>query len=567
MSAVLDFAEPAEADFVDENPFFAPASSDMVDGLIGQYQHARAGIAELAAVMRDHIESKNSVLHYFLEGNRSEERGRHGLQLSAAQLFDEAGAVSALTSAFWSKALALTDVLDLMPQKRRDDWHKSISNPAGISARGSRHSDTPEWEVEPLPEFTEGTVRSTVMELLNMRSLFLAERVDGIFRGLSGEHLTNAPQGFGKRMIISHVLNEHHYSDHSRTGLINDLRCVIAKFMGRDEPKHWVSGRLVDALKGRWGEWVSVDGGALRIRLYKKGTAHLEVHPDMAWRLNMILAHLYPLAIPAQFRQRPTRQTKTVERILRPLPFAVLEILAGMKEGADYSGDPWNMKRRNVRNTRAFEHVDRDKHAKAEARSVIEAVGGVWNKERRWFDFDYEPSEVLAEIVTSGCIPDQKSHQFYPTRERMGRMAVDLAGIEEGQSVLEPSAGIGGLADLLPRESTTCVEVSALHSKILSAKGHRVECADFLQWSQGPGLRGTFDRIVMNPPFDRGQWVAHVERAAPLLSAGGRLVAILPSGARGREILPSLTKQWHGPFNDEFAGVGVSVVVLVAEAP
>ena len=30
--------------------------------------------------------------------------------------------IAALNAAYWSKALAFTDVLDCMPQKRRDDW-------------------------------------------------------------------------------------------------------------------------------------------------------------------------------------------------------------------------------------------------------------------------------------------------------------------------------------------------------------------------------------------------------------------------------------------------------------
>lgn len=75
------------------------------------------------------------------------------------------------------------------------------------------------------------------------------------------------------------------------------------------------------------GEWHVVDGGALRIRVYKKGTAHLEVHPDMAWRLNHALAHLYPLAIPAQHRQRPARRAKDFPLMQRLLPFEVLDLI------------------------------------------------------------------------------------------------------------------------------------------------------------------------------------------------------------------------------------------------
>lgn len=63
------------------------------------------------------------------------------------------------------------------------------------------------------------------------------------------------------------------------------------------------------------------------VRAYLKGTAHLEVHPEMAWRLNMILANLYPMAIPPQFRQKPKRAPKDFVLMDNPLPFAVLSQL------------------------------------------------------------------------------------------------------------------------------------------------------------------------------------------------------------------------------------------------
>ena len=305
MSAVL---ERIDAELVDESTqFFAPVSSDLLDGLLGQYQSTRKRIEAVAEFVNGAMGT--GTIDYFLDGNTSPDRGRHSLSNSAKSLFEAEGAIKALNAAYWSKALAFTDVLDTMPQKRRDEWHKSIRELA-------------------TPDFTEDTARTTIGELLRMRGQFFGERVDGIFRGLSGEHVTNAPEAFGKRMIIARVLTSYDTSDSSTCGLINDLRCVIAKFMGRDEPKYDASLYLVQALKNNWGEWTTIDGGALKIRLYKKGTAHMEVHPDLAWRLNQVLASLHPLAIPAEFRQKPKRRAKDYVLMGRPLPFAVLDVLA-----------------------------------------------------------------------------------------------------------------------------------------------------------------------------------------------------------------------------------------------
>lgn len=520
--------------------FFAPVSTDAISGMVAQYNAVRARIENISSLVTGEMAA---AMSYFLGGN-TDANSRYAAP-SVERLFQAKGAIAALNAAYWSKALALTDVLDLMPQKRRDEWSKSIIE-------------------QNTPDFTEDTVRNTLADLINMRAKFFAERVDGMFRGLSGEHVTNQPQGFGKRMIVARVLNEWGSADYSRAGMINDLRAVIAKFMGRDEPKHNSTEPMINRLRGNWGDWVDVDGGALRIRLYKKGTAHIEVHPDMAWRLNQILASLYPLAIPPEFRSKPKRRVREFNLIRKPLPFSVVDALASMEEATttvpkEERRDFRDNGMRRISKTRVFK-FGASKDAIPEAERVLEAIGGVKQPQGFWL-FDYEPGEVLNEIVVSGCIPDHRSHQFYPTPQRLAERLVELAGIEPHHTVLEPSAGLGGLADLLPKDRTTCIEISELHCKVLEAKGHQVIEADFLTVDSRP----PFDRVVMNPPFSEGRWHAHVEHAASMLQPGGRLVAILPSGAKNRAgLLPGFNKEWHGPFDGEFAGSSVSVVMLVA---
>lgn len=512
--------------------FFAPVPSDLIDSLVGQYQSTRAKINEIADLVMGSASHETSVaMSYFLAGNR-DYHARYSP--SVAHLFRVEGAIAALNAGYWSKAMNMTDVLDTMPQKRRDEWSKSITE----------HTT---------PEFEESTVRATMESLLASRAKFLGERVDGIFQGLSGEHVTNSPMGFGKRMIIGYVLNEYHSVGHSKSGLINDLRAVIAKFMGRDEPKYYVSSRLIESLKSQWGEWVTVDGGALRIRLYKKGTAHLEVHPDMAWRLNSILASMHPMAIPSEFRTKPKRRAKVFTMIARPLPFAVLEVLAD------------SMPRRGEMTVSlSYGMRESARHAWEEAGRILEGIGGVKQKLGD-YAFEYSPREVITEIITSGCIPDQQSHQYYPTPELIAKAAIEMADIGEDDLCLEPSAGQGGLADYLPRGRTTCVEISALHCSILESKGHMVTKADFIEWADKSTAR--FDRIVMNPPFSDGRAKAHVEAAAKLLTAGGRIVAVLPASMREKYGPDGMSVTWSREYAGEFAGTGVSVAIMAGVAP
>lgn len=127
----------------DAATFFAPVSSDVIDGLLGQYQAFRTRIERLAGA----ISEEADAVHYFIEGNFDERK------MSAPrvpELFDAKGAIGALNSTYWSKALALTDVLDCMPQARRDEWHKTIREQSA-------------------PDFDEQTVRPTIAELLASR--------------------------------------------------------------------------------------------------------------------------------------------------------------------------------------------------------------------------------------------------------------------------------------------------------------------------------------------------------------------------------------------------------------
>ena len=56
----------SDFDLVDDtSTFFAPVSSDLVDGLIGQYQHMRAKVERVAEVMSG--PDLDGALHYFAE--------------------------------------------------------------------------------------------------------------------------------------------------------------------------------------------------------------------------------------------------------------------------------------------------------------------------------------------------------------------------------------------------------------------------------------------------------------------------------------------------------------------
>lgn len=504
-----------------EEPFYAPSNEGALDHLFSRREAVKSRIAAIAGFMDGEV---RLALGYCLSAARLANHDR--ACIDADQLLNVETATAALDADLWNQAMQLTDVMECMPEARRSDWNKQIRD----------HTT---------PEFTPDNVLPTFEFLLSSRSKFLAERVDGVFRALSREHVTNQPEGFSKRMILNYVLCEYFgHPEYTRVGYIHDLRCVIARFMGRDDPQREDSNRAIRFASENAGHWVTIDGGALRLRVYRGArTGHLEVHPDMAWRLNAVLASLYPAAIPSQFREPPKRKVRDFKLMQKPLPFAVLALLRELR------GDG---------NERRLGYGSKpDKAQRRRLEEVLAAIGGV-EADGAW-SFDYDPAPALDEIQCSGCIPDAMSHQYYPTPEHIAASAISAAGIGPDDECLEPSAGTGGLADLMPQERTHCVEVSALHCVVLRGKGHTVTEADFLSWRPA-GLM--FDRVVMNPPFSEGRWQAHLEHAAQFVAAGGRLVAILPESARNKRLLPKFETSWGEVY--QFPGTSITVSILTA---
>jgi hypothetical protein len=531
---------------------FPATDAGPIEQLLVEYADTRATVERIALIFSS--EHTRGAVDYFVDGNVDR-------WVPTKDLFKLGPALGVLNATFWDRLLGATDVLDVMPAKRRDEWRKQIA-------------------ARDVPEFTKEAIGTTLIEHLSARPRYFAERVDGLFQALSPEHKTNLPSGFRSKLILNHVVDWMGLTS-SRVDYLIDLRIVVGKFMGRDDigeggqHVYNLTRELVKYARGeRRGEWVTVDGGAIEIKLHKCGTCHVRLHEELAWRLNAVLASVHPGAIPESSRTRPARgkgpkKAARIELVERPLPFAVVRVLSEFKpaDGRDRhaihaGGGVWRY---------GYTWKDQDKHVRAEVERVLASIGGVEHSDNGWGEhrFDYDVAPVLSEIVASGCVPDQKAHQFYPTPLVIAERLVELADLGPDDLVLEPSAGQGAIALLLPKDRTTCVEASAMHCAVLRAKGFSVVHGDFLQFNRRRGKR-PINKIVMNPPFDRGQWKAHVAHAAALLggddtSAGAVLVAVLPASAPNSGLdLPGFAVTWSEPIVGAFAGTNMSVVIMVA---
>jgi hypothetical protein len=172
--------------------------------------------------------------------------------------------------------------------------------------------------------------------------------------------------------------------------------------------------------------------------------------------------------------------------------------------------------------------------------------------------------ERLSEGVQVAVAP-----QLFPTPVALAERMVELANIEAGMDVLEPSAGTGAILDavqrLAPAVQLQAVEIHRGLVECLRGAGYLVTQGDFL--ACGPEL-GQFDRILLNPPFADATDIAHVLRARSLLKPGGLLVAICANGprqnARLRPLVEGSGGQWIPLPVDTFKqqGTGVRTVLL-----
>lgn len=535
---------------IQTNEFFAPANTNLLDGLVAEYRHKRSLIERFYGDFKDGDIGR--ALTYFCQQEGA-----------VYPRFDLQAAICAVNAEYWKKALALTDVYKYMPQARKDSWNEQL-----LAWKSTRYQYGKEPEKD-LPDFTEEAAKEALMTWLQERPKYLAERVEGVFNALSKEHITNCPQGFGKRMILAGLVDKGGTIDYQRAGYIDDLRMAISKFMNRGEFPQSGSRADLEVVRRRNGEWFPLDGGALRVRVYNGvGTAHIEVNPDMAWRLNEILAYLYPAAIPESFRRKPKKQKKIKDFELFDdvLPFAVCRVLSGCKEA------------RRLNPNRGYNETpllpihcssdiptSNDRAIQKAAESVLVSLGGVKTKldNSSYYQFDYDPLPVIAEIAASGRIPNQQSHQFYPTPGDVAAMAIEYAN--EGYSTGlwgEFSAGTGAIAMMMPVDKTICVEISDIHCKALETQGYaEVVCADFMKWQTDK----KFARVVINPPYSEGRWRAHTEKAANHIADAGKMVAVLPASAKDKFELPGFACRYSEILKNRFAGTGIDVVLLIAD--
>jgi GNAT superfamily N-acetyltransferase len=226
---------------------------------------------------------------------------------------------------------------------------------------------------------------------------------------------------------------------------------------------------------------------------------------------------------------------------------------------------------------------------------------------------------------------------FFPTPQTVIEDMLDIAGDLSGKHVLEPSGGKADIADAA-KAAGAIVDVAETQSTlrdIISAKGHLLIGRDFmdmdpktrgftygdiymeratgkkgilrglgemgservrlekedgevigyfnlseLQGFEKRGAASGYDVVLMNPPFEDGQDMEHVQHAYDFLKPGGKLVAIMSespffsSTKKAQAFRDWLEAQGgtseklpEGSFKSAFRSTGVNTRMVVIEKP
>lgn len=548
LGEIVNDEDDIDNDFDPNNVYNSnmPSTFDFVDVLVDEYDSIKANILHLESIFKD---PKYILAMKYYEDYNDYQRRSHKKELPYS---DSSGAIKCISAAYWNRALRSTDIVDYLPAKRLHEWNDQIR----------------EMEV---PEFEDDIVRDNIRSMLLDRGKYFAERVDGVFTSLSRKHVTNQPEGFSKRMIVNGVIGSYGFTEYRKVDILHDLRLIVAKLMQREEPSRNSTSDMIDWLRTEPnGSWQTIDSGALSMRLYGGvGTIHIDIHPQLAWKMNAILSTLYPNAIPESARRKPKKETaksKSFTLMEDVIPFPVLSVLSNLERSFTFEKVGYrDSKKVFIPNT--YNYRCQDKHVCSRVDDILKYIGGTKTDIPNQWYFDYDPEKVCKYIAFSGVLPDSVSHQYYPTPDIVSEYTSGIVNSiingNDSTKVLEPSAGTGSLIkNLEPCDLAVC-EISPLHCKILDARfsnlyGDRIVNKDFLKYNTTKKV--LYDVVICNPPFSGKRFISHTQHSINMLKDDGICIAVLPlsaSNVKWENCKVEKLNQFDGDFEDTQISVGI----------
>ena len=194
--------------------------------------------------------------------------------------------IKRLDAGGWRTLLDQSGLRTFMDAKAREDWDKRL------------------YDVK-VPEFNAANIRATFGALYESRGDIFERGVINVFKELSWHYRTNKPQKLGKRLIITHVLNEcigkgGGYGSPCQRNVdkLDDLVRILHVLDGKTQPDHrqGMYCRISEATRaGQPG----MEDEYMAIRWFRNGNGHVTFKRlDLVDSMNLILAKHHPNALP-----------------------------------------------------------------------------------------------------------------------------------------------------------------------------------------------------------------------------------------------------------------------------
>lgn len=190
-----------------------------------------------------------------------------------------------IDKAGWEYLMAESGIRTFMDSATRQRWAEAMNK-------------------EEIPPLTVDVIASTFGQLYDNRQQMFENGVVEIFRRLSWNYKTNEPFKFGRRIVLSYILQADRWGGAypRNCDQLDDLERALYVLDGKPEPDHRQSIGTIVRSKIYGKEW-SAETDYFALRWYKKGSAHVTFkRPDLIGKLNSILAARYPNALASDTR-------------------------------------------------------------------------------------------------------------------------------------------------------------------------------------------------------------------------------------------------------------------------
>ncbi len=176
---------------------------------------------------------------------------------------------------------------------------------------------------------------------------------------------------------------------------------------------------------------------------------------------------------------------------------------------------------------------------------ILQALGGKWSSKLQATEFHTDAGPILEQALSTGKADKRQTIlQAFFSKPALARAMLTKLALTDQDRFLEPSAGDGALIRPILDGEFPSPAIGAVididdhhHSKLMDLlevdPNNPSSCAMIALHGDFLTMEFTYrpTAIAMNPPFSKGQDIAHIKHAYKMLAPGGRMVAIASESA------------------------------------